>query len=64
MNIQINGENRPFSGATLAEWLKDNPPQAPFAVSVNTIFIPKARYAETVLNEGDKIEIVRPVVGG
>ncbi|PKU10486.1 sulfur carrier protein ThiS, partial [Neisseria meningitidis] len=39
-------------------------PQKPFAVAVNTVFVPKGAYAETVLNENDKIDIVRPVVGG
>ncbi|WP_324186686.1 MoaD/ThiS family protein, partial [Neisseria meningitidis] len=30
----------------------------------NTGFVAKGAYAETVLNENDKIDIVRPVVGG
>ncbi|RCU26887.1 thiamine biosynthesis protein ThiS, partial [Acinetobacter baumannii] len=27
-------------------------------------FVVKGAYAETVLNENDKVDIVRPVVGG
>ena len=34
------------------------------AVAVNREVTPKSGYAETVLREGDKVEIVRPMGGG
>ena len=34
------------------------------AVALNREVTPKASYAATVLREGDKIEIVRPMGGG
>lgn len=35
-----------------------------FAVAINNIFIPKSKYAETILNEGDAIDIITPMQGG
>jgi sulfur carrier protein len=34
------------------------------AVALNREVTPKHRYAESVLHEGDKVEIVRPMGGG
>jgi len=34
------------------------------AVALNREVAPKAEYAETVLREGDRVEIVRPMGGG
>ena len=34
------------------------------AVAVNREITPKAQYAETLLKDGDKIEVVRPMGGG
>ena len=36
----------------------------PFAVAVNTVFVPNTRYAEQVLQTGDRVEIISPVTGG
>jgi sulfur carrier protein len=35
-----------------------------FAVAVNTTFVPIAKYNETIINEGDTIDILAPVQGG
>jgi sulfur carrier protein len=35
-----------------------------FAVAVNTTFVPIAKYDETIINEGDAIDILAPVQGG
>ena len=35
-----------------------------FAVAVNQTFIPKTRYADTVLQDGDIVEILAPQQGG
>ena len=36
----------------------------PFAVAVNLNFVPKAKYAQHLLNENDHIEVIAPVTGG
>jgi len=33
-------------------------------VAINTIFVPKQKHAERILEDGDSIEILSPVVGG
>jgi len=35
-----------------------------FAVAVNMIFVPIAKYNETFIQEGDKVDILAPVEGG
>lgn len=64
MNIILNGEPAELHGTTVADLIAQTVPQQPFAVAVNTGFVAKGAYAETVLNENDKVDIVRPVVGG
>ncbi len=64
MNIILNGEPAELRGTTVADLIAQTAPQKPFAVAVNTGFVAKGTYAETVLNENDKVDIVRPVVGG
>ena len=64
MQIVINGQRAECSDGLLSSLLAERGPEPPFAVAVNTVFVPKSRYAETVLQEGDAVEIVRPVVGG
>jgi sulfur carrier protein len=34
------------------------------AVAINEIFIPKSCYGETILQEGDRIELLTPAQGG
>ncbi|WP_295861147.1 sulfur carrier protein ThiS [uncultured Neisseria sp.] len=64
MNLSLNGEAFEFKGQTISDLIAQTAPQKPFAVAVNTHFVAKGAYAETVLNENDKVDIVRPVVGG
>ena len=64
MNLSLNGETLEFKSQSVAALITQTAPQKPFAVAVNTHFVDKGAYAETVLNENDKVDIVRPVVGG
>ena len=64
MNIILNGEPAELHGKTVADLIAQTAPKKPFAVAVNTGFVAKGAYAETILNENDKVDIVRPVVGG
>lgn len=36
----------------------------PYAIAVNLAFVPKARHAEYILQENDRVEIITPVTGG
>ncbi len=63
--VKINGEQLNIAGKTLAEYLADtayNPRR--IAVERNGEIVPKARYGETVLQDGDSIEVVNFVGGG
>lgn len=64
INLIVNDEAVVFHQQTLSELLCIRQPAKPFAVAINTVFIPKGCYQETVLQEGDRIDIVSPVVGG
>jgi len=35
-----------------------------FAVAINTTFVPIAKYNDTIIQEGDTIDILAPVQGG
>jgi len=63
--VKINGENRDAAGKTLAGYLSETEydPQR-IAVERNGEIVPKARYGETVLEDGDSVEIVSFVGGG
>ncbi len=63
--VKINGEPVQADGMTLADYLT----QAQYdlkrvAVERNGGIVPKARYADLVLADGDKLEVVSFVGGG
>ena len=63
--VKINGEDRPVAGQTLAEFLAGtvfDPTR--IAVERNGEIVPKAQYAQCVLADGDRVEIVSFVGGG
>lgn len=64
MNINLNGQAFDFQGRTIEDLIRETAPQKPFAVALNTAFIAKSAYADTLIGDNDQIEIVRPVVGG
>ncbi|MBM31819.1 MAG: thiamine biosynthesis protein ThiS [Chloroflexi bacterium] len=43
---------------------KQNLSQKKIAIAINGFIIPKKDYQKTIINEGDKIEIVHAVGGG
>lgn len=63
--VKINGEPFDIAGKTLAEYLVSTQydPKR-IAVERNGEIVPKAKYGETVLEEGDVIEVVNFVGGG
>jgi sulfur carrier protein len=65
LHLVVNGQpHEAPAGSTLAQLVERLQPRAPFAVAVNLQFVPRARYADTPLAEGDTIEIIAPVTGG
>ena len=66
MTVIVNGQPRqlaaPLTVAALLEQLA-TPPRGK-AVEVNEQIVPRARHAEHVLADGDKLEIVSLVGGG
>lgn len=65
MNIFINQIPHELpEGATVADAVAALQARPPFAVAVNTTFVPNTRYAAHALQAGDRVEIISPVTGG
>ncbi|MBI5683302.1 MAG: sulfur carrier protein ThiS [Deltaproteobacteria bacterium] len=66
MRIFVNGKEQTFAkGITVSGLLELlNIKLHGIAVELNLEIVPKSRYAETVLRDSDKIEIVQMVGGG
>jgi thiamine biosynthesis protein ThiS len=69
MKLHINGQDRtfpeataPFALAALVEALGMKPDRV--AIELNRNVIPRNRWAETSLSEGDRLELVHFVGGG
>ena len=63
--VKINGELLDKDGKTVAEMLADMDISGQrVAAEINEEIVPKAQYCETVLRDGDKVEVVRFVGGG
>lgn len=66
MKLTVNGTEREFAaGSTIADVVAALEVKTDrIATELNLSVIPKAKYAETELNHGDKLEIVSFVGGG
>ena len=63
--VKVNGEDKKIAGKTIAEYLSTtNYDIKRIATELNGDIVPKALYAETMLADGDSIEIVSFVGGG
>ncbi len=63
--VKINGENLNAAGKTLTEYLAaTNYDPNRIAVECNGDIVPKVQYGETVLKDGDNVEVVSFVGGG
>ena len=63
--VKINGESKDVAGMTLTVYLatiKYDPKR--IAIERNGDIVPKVQYSQTVLEDGDSIEIVSFVGGG
>lgn len=68
MKLHINGDERSFDSpaaftlAALVELLRMKPDR--LAVELNREIVPRDRWTETVLHDGDQLEVVHFVGGG
>lgn len=63
--IKVNGKEENAAGKTVAEVIESSGyNKARIAVELNMEIIPKARYGETILKDGDTMEVVSFVGGG
>ena len=63
--VRINGEQVAAAGKTVAQYLADaGCDLSRIAVEHNGDILPKSRYGQTVLAEGDEVEVVTFVGGG
>ena len=65
MRVTVNGEPREISSVRLDALLAELEYEGShFAIAVNYDVLPKSRWAETQLKNGDEIEIITPRQGG
>lgn len=65
MRIIVNGDTREVAAPVLAEALAElGYTGAVVATAVNEAFVPAAVRAQTVLADGDRLEILAPMQGG
>jgi thiamine biosynthesis protein ThiS len=66
MRIWVNDlERQVRDGLTVADLLEqDGEPAGHVLVEVNGAFLPVQRYASRVLQDGDRVEVILPAVGG
>ena len=63
--VKINGESFDIDGKTLSEYLETtNYDPKRIAVERNGDIVPKSKYSETVLSDGDCVVVVSFVGGG
>ncbi len=66
MRLIVNGDPREFPGPLTVEKLLERLElsQPHIAVAVNMEVIPRGRFSQVELQEGDRLEIIRAVGGG
>ncbi|MCD7981698.1 MAG: sulfur carrier protein ThiS [Clostridiales bacterium] len=63
--LRMNGNECDAAGRTIREYLKQaGYEESRVAVERNGVIVPKASYGDTVLADGDEIEVVSFVGGG
>ena len=65
MRVIVNGEQREIDSRSVDALLGELEYEGThFAIAVNYDVLPKSRWAQTQLNNGDEIEIITPRQGG
>jgi sulfur carrier protein len=65
MRVTVNGEQREIEAARVDALLSELEYEGThFAIALNFDVLPRSRWAETQLKNGDEIEIITPRQGG
>jgi sulfur carrier protein len=65
MRVSVNGEQREISASHVDALLSELEYEGThFAIALNFDVLPKSKWAETPLKDGDEIEIITPRQGG
>ena len=65
MRVTVNGEPREIASASVEALLGElDYAGTHFAIAINYDVLPKSKWAETRLSNGDEIEIITPRQGG
>ncbi|WEO97942.1 sulfur carrier protein ThiS [Streptomyces sp. FXJ1.172] len=66
VSISVNGERRDVAAGTALDSVVRSLAAAPsgVAAAVNETVVPRARWADTSLREGDRVEVLTAVQGG
>ncbi|GHH34697.1 sulfur carrier protein ThiS [Streptomyces candidus] len=66
MNVSVNGEPRALSaGTTLGDLVATlTRAHAGVAAALNETVVPRGRWADTALGDGDRVEVLTAVQGG
>jgi sulfur carrier protein len=65
MRVTVNGEQREIGSDSVDALLRELDYEGThFAIAVNYDVVPRSRWAETALSNGDEIEIITPRQGG
>ncbi len=66
MRVSVNGEIREFKAETLTidKILEILGYKTGIAVALNETFIVKTKYRDTIVKDGDRLDILSPIQGG
>ena len=65
MRVIVNGEAREINSSRIDGLLRELEYEGThFAIALNYDVLPRSRWAETPINNGDEIEIITPRQGG
>ena len=65
MRVTVNGETREIHSSRISALLSELEYEGNhFAIALNYDVLPKSRWAETPIKNGDEIEIITPRQGG
>jgi sulfur carrier protein len=65
ISIQLNAvETTINAGMTLDDYIQKSEIGGRFIMVVNDQIVPKSAYRETMINDGDKLDVMSPISGG
>ncbi|MFC4610185.1 sulfur carrier protein ThiS [Streptomyces maoxianensis] len=66
LNVSVNGEAREFATGTTLDALVADLTAAPsgVAAAVNEAVVPRSQWSGTLLDDGDRVEVLTAVQGG